>query len=51
MDKREDYPAGAPCWVDTLQPDPRAALRFYGSRLGTKLRRFCDGTKFRYVFY
>lgn len=34
MSKREDYPAGAPCWVDTLQPDPRAALRFYGALLG-----------------
>ncbi len=34
MDKQEDYPPGAPCWVDTLQPDPRAALRFYGALLG-----------------
>ncbi len=25
--------------------------RSHGSRLGTKLRRFCNGTKFRYVFY
>ena len=33
MNKREHYPAGAPCWVDTLQPDPRAALRFYGRLL------------------
>ena len=34
MNTREDYPAGAPCWVDTLQPDPRAALEFYGPLLG-----------------
>ncbi len=34
MSTREDYPAGAPCWVDTLQPDPRAALRFYGPLFG-----------------
>lgn len=25
--------------------------RSHGSRLGVKLRRFCNGTKFRYVFY
>jgi hypothetical protein len=30
MTKKDDYLAGAPCWVDTLQPDPRAALQFYG---------------------
>lgn len=34
MTKRDDYPAGAPCWVDTLQPDPRASLGFYGPLLG-----------------
>src|SRR5215210_4755599 len=26
--------AGVPCWIDTLQPDPRAARDFYGSLLG-----------------
>ena len=30
MSEREHYPAGVPCWVETLQPDPRAALDFYG---------------------
>ncbi|MDQ6778097.1 MAG: VOC family protein [Actinomycetota bacterium] len=34
MNKRDDYPLGAPCWVDTLQPNPRAALDFYGPLLG-----------------
>ena len=34
MSKRDEYPAGVPCWVETLQPDPRAALGFYGSLLG-----------------
>jgi len=34
MSKRDEYPAGVPCWVETLQPDPRAALEFYGSLLG-----------------
>lgn len=28
MSKRDDYPAGVPCWVDTMSPDPRAAQRF-----------------------
>jgi uncharacterized protein len=26
--------AGAPCWVEALEPDPRAAAEFYGSLLG-----------------
>jgi predicted enzyme related to lactoylglutathione lyase len=34
MSKQDDYPAGVPCWVDTFQPDPRAALRFYGPLFG-----------------
>lgn len=33
MSKRDEYPAGVPCWVETLQPDPRAALGFYGALL------------------
>jgi predicted enzyme related to lactoylglutathione lyase len=34
MSEREEYPAGVPCWVETLQPDPRAALDFYGALFG-----------------
>jgi uncharacterized protein len=34
MGEREAYPAGVPCWVETLQPDPRAALEFYGRLFG-----------------
>ncbi|HEX8156309.1 MAG TPA: VOC family protein, partial [Solirubrobacteraceae bacterium] len=34
MSERKRYPAGAPCWVETLQPDPRAALDFYAALLG-----------------
>jgi hypothetical protein len=30
---------------------PSAENRSHGATLGTKLRRFCDGTRFRYVFY
>jgi predicted enzyme related to lactoylglutathione lyase len=34
MTERDDYPPGVPCWVDTLQPDPQAAVRFYGDLMG-----------------
>jgi predicted enzyme related to lactoylglutathione lyase len=34
MSTREDYPAGVPCWVDTSQPDPVAAARFYSELFG-----------------
>jgi predicted enzyme related to lactoylglutathione lyase len=34
MVERNDYPPGTPCWVDTLQPDPEAAVRFYGDLFG-----------------
>jgi uncharacterized protein len=34
MSERDNYPAGAPCWVDTLQPDPETAMQFYGELFG-----------------
>jgi uncharacterized protein len=34
MSRRSQYPPGVPCWVETLQPDPRAALEFYGPLFG-----------------
>ncbi len=34
MSTREDYPAGVPCWVDTSQPDPAGAARFYSGLFG-----------------
>ena len=34
MSERSDYPAGVPCWVETLQDDPEAATRFYGELFG-----------------
>jgi uncharacterized protein len=34
MSNRDQYPHGVPCWVDTAQPDPGAALEFYGDLLG-----------------
>ena len=34
MLERNGYPAGVPCWVDTTQPDPHAAVEFYGGLFG-----------------
>ncbi len=34
MSRRDDYPPGVPCWVETLQPDPTAARDFYSAVLG-----------------
>jgi predicted enzyme related to lactoylglutathione lyase len=33
-DKRDGYPAGVPCFVDSAQPDAEAATRFYGGLFG-----------------
>ncbi len=34
MAKRDTTSVGAPCWVDTFQPDPEAAAEFYGALMG-----------------
>jgi predicted enzyme related to lactoylglutathione lyase len=34
MSERTHYPQGVPCWVDTPQRDPQAALRFYRDLFG-----------------
>jgi predicted enzyme related to lactoylglutathione lyase len=34
VSQRDDYEPGVPCWVDTLQPDPRAAMAFYAGVFG-----------------
>lgn len=34
MSERDEYPPGVPCWVDVLEPDPGAAIRFYGALFG-----------------
>jgi hypothetical protein len=34
MLERDGYLPGVPCWVDTAQPDPEAAVAFYGSLFG-----------------
>jgi len=34
MPERDGYIPGVPCWVDTNQPDPKAALAFYSGLFG-----------------
>jgi predicted enzyme related to lactoylglutathione lyase len=34
MSERDGYQPGVPCWVDTWQPDPEAAVRFYTELFG-----------------
>jgi uncharacterized protein len=33
-DVQKTFPPGVPCWVETLQPNPRAALAFYRALFG-----------------
>ena len=34
MSERDGYIPGVPCWIDTSQPDPEAALPFYSGLFG-----------------
>ncbi len=34
LTRRDSYPDGVTCWVDTDQPDPEAATEFYGELFG-----------------
>jgi uncharacterized protein len=34
MPERDRYMPGVPCWIDTSQPDPEAAVDFYGKVFG-----------------
>jgi predicted enzyme related to lactoylglutathione lyase len=34
MPERDGYPPGVPCWIDTTQPDPEAAVDFYSGLFG-----------------
>ena len=40
MPERDGYIPGVPCWMDTSQPDPEAAVDFYSApvRLGVRGR-------------
>jgi uncharacterized protein len=49
MLERDGYPAGVPCWVDTEQPDPEAAVSFYGGLFGWEFEdRMPPGSPGRY---
>ena len=37
-------------WLADVEYVPSGENRSHGSSLGAKLRRLCDGTRFRYVF-
>jgi uncharacterized protein len=37
MSEQDRYIPGVPCWIDTSQPDPEAAVRFYGELFGWEL--------------
>jgi predicted enzyme related to lactoylglutathione lyase len=37
MLERDGYIEGVPCWIDTSQPDPEAATKFYGAVFGWKI--------------
>jgi hypothetical protein len=38
-------------WKADVTYVPSSENRSHGSTMGTKLKRFCNGTKFRYIFY
>jgi uncharacterized protein len=43
MIERDGYPHGVPSWVDTAQPDPVAATRFYGALFGWEFEPRASG--------
>jgi predicted enzyme related to lactoylglutathione lyase len=50
MLERDGYPAGVPCWVDTGQPDPDAAVEFYSGLFGWEFEdRTPAGSPQRYL--
>jgi predicted enzyme related to lactoylglutathione lyase len=49
MPERDGYIPGVPCWVDTSQPDPEAALPFYSDLFGWEFEDVMpDGSDERY---
>ncbi len=50
---RDEYPPAVAraTWKADVMYVPSAENRSHGSVMGLKLRRFCDGVKFRYIFY
>ncbi len=51
MSERDGYIPGVPCWIDTSQPDPEAACRFYGGLFGWECQSAMpDGAEGSYYF-
>jgi hypothetical protein len=51
-DRDEEPPAvGRKTWHTHVALVPSSENRSHGAALGIKLKRLCDGVKFRYVFY
>ena len=49
MSERDGYIAGVPCWIDTSQPDPEAALLFYRGLFGWDFEdRMPEGSEGKY---
>ncbi len=49
MAERDGYIPGVPCWVDTSQPDPQAALPFYRGLFGWELENMMpEGSELPY---
>jgi predicted enzyme related to lactoylglutathione lyase len=49
MSERDGYIPGVPCWIDTNQPDPDAALAFYGGLFGWEFENMMpEGTEGAY---
>jgi hypothetical protein len=50
---RDEYPMafGRAGWLADVEYVPASENRSHGAVMGAKLRRFCSGTRFRYVFY
>ena len=38
MPERDGYIPGVPCWIDSSQPDPKAALPFYSGLFGWEFK-------------
>jgi predicted enzyme related to lactoylglutathione lyase len=49
MPERNGYIPGVPCWIDTSQPDPEAAVDFYSALFGWEFEdTMPSGSTFRY---
>jgi len=43
MSERDEYPAGVPCWVATISPEPERAAAFYTELFGWEAEDLTDG--------